>query len=103
MNQHRLIETSDTLIGAFIQQKLIHGKPCGCAVGNLCQGDPYWINTINGTHQNIDYKLARYIPEYVRYTPEEIMKIEFEFEGRVRVEAGWFPPTLYSSLDHFMN
>lgn len=49
--KHRLEETTDILMKAFFHGHLVHGEPCACAVGNMCNGNPYWINVINGTHQ----------------------------------------------------
>ena len=97
--QHRLEETAGILIKAFFHGHLVHGEPCACAVGNMCNGNPYWINVINGTHQQIYHKVAnKPIPEYVRYTPEELMRIEYEFEGR-EDRNGHHLPTLFKDND----
>lgn len=97
--KHRLEETADILIKAFIHGHLVHGEPCACAVGNLCAGNPYWINVINGTHQQIYHKVAgKLIPEFIRYTPEELMRIEYEFEGREN-HNGHHLPTLFKDND----
>ena len=96
MKIHRCELTLKTLIKAYHSKSLKHGEPCGCAIGNMCNGSPYWINVIRPSSKTFNKNWTKYIKlrEGLTYHPKELIKIESAFEGRKKNGSKYFPPTL---------